>query len=359
MKKSGLVGFMSTSLLGAALLAGCATQGPGNLSVHEVSFYGSSQDRLAWVYGGSGSARGSLGIEGQTLEVRPQIASPFATEGSLSLGGKAVFKSTGSSSLLPLASVVQSSGSYSIGAVRDLSATFLMTGGNWYTLSGALAAGAQVQASAQPVPGLSGGNLTPAEAAVLSRSLATQGTLVVTVLPEGSLPDAPLRVTPAPAQTLRTGLYIQPLSVVTRTSNTTVSSGGSVQGTDLGFREVASGSNASVGSPQVTLASNQASLQALWTSAYANQTPAPPAPLIVNQTAVGIFLGSRPTGGYGVSVKSVQAAGTQLIVTVTVRAPGAGTITTQSLTSPWTILAVRGQFTSVSVRDQFGQTIGQ
>jgi PrcB C-terminal len=375
MKKSGVVRFVGAAALGAALLAGCATQGPGNLSVHEVVFYGSSLDRLAWVYGGAGSARGSLSIEGQTLELRPQIVSSFATEGSLSVGGKAVFKGSSTGSLLPLASVVQSSGSFAISATRDLSATFLMTGGKWYSLSGALAAGAQVQASAQPVSGLFGGNLTPPEAAVISRSLATQGTLVVTVMPGGSLPDAPLKVQPAPAQTLRTGLYIQPLSVVTSTSTTVTTggavpsagsapaggaaSGGTVQAADLAFREVASGSSATLGRPQVTLASDQNSLRGLWTSAYGNQSPPPPVPLITNQTAVGIFLGSRPTGGYGVSVRSVRSAGEQLTITVNVRSPGAGAITTQALTSPWTMIAVRGRFTSVTVRDQSGQLIGQ
>ncbi|GAA4007116.1 protease complex subunit PrcB family protein [Deinococcus rubellus] len=373
MKKSAGIFSGAGALLGAALLSGCTMQGAGNLKVHEVLFYGSSQDRLTWVYGSLTGGKGSLSLAGQTLELRPQISDPLGTPGSLSVGGRAVYKSK-TSSALPRSSVVQQGMTYTVSANQNIAATYLVTGGAWYRLSGALAAGSEVQATAQPVGGLSGaGQLTASEASVLSSALGTQGTFTVTVLPADELPDAPLAAQPAPTETLRTGLYLQPLSVITSTTTTTTTNtgntGGTVtgsgsnapvpSGTTLKFREVASGSNALASTPQVKLASSQDDLGALWNSAYGRQVPVPPTPIILGQTAVGIFLGNRPTGGYGVTVQSVSASGSALNITVNVRAPGPGSITTQSITSPWTIVAVQGQFASVTVRDQNGQRLGQ
>lgn len=369
MKNSAGIFSGAGALLGAALLSGCTMQGAGNLKVHEVLFYGSSQDRLAWVYGSLTGGKGSLSLAGQTLELRPQISDPLATAGSLSVGGRAVYRSK-TSSALPRSSVVQQGTTYTVSANQNIAATYLVTGGAWYQLSGALAAGSEVQATAQPVGGLNGaGQLTPGEARVLSSTLGSQGTLTVTVLPQDELPDAPLAAQPAPDETLRTGLYLQPLSVITSTTTTTINAGGSVSGSNvptsgsstpastLKFREVASGSNALVSTPQIKLASSQDDLGVLWNSAYGRQVPVPPIPLIVGQSAVGIFLGNRPTGGYGVTVQSVSASGSALDIVVNVRAPGPGSINTQSITSPWTIVAVQGQFASVTVRDQNGQLL--
>ncbi len=369
MKNSAGIFSGAGALLGAALLSGCTMQGAGNLKVHEVLFYGSSQDRLAWVYGSLTGGKGSLSLAGQTLELRPQISDPLATAGSLSVGGRAVYRSK-TSSALPRSSVVQQGTTYTVSANQNIAATYLVTGGAWYQLSGALAAGSEVQATAQPVGGLNGaGQLTPGEARVLSSTLGSQGTLTVTVLPQDELPDAPLTAQPAPDETLRTGLYLQPLSVITSTTTTTINAGGSVSGSNvptsgsstpastLKFREVASGSNALVSTPQIKLASSQNDLGVLWNSAYGRQVPVPPIPLIVGQSAVGIFLGNRPTGGYGVTVQSVSASGSALDIVVNVRAPGPGSINTQSITSPWTIVAVQGQFASVTVRDQNGQLL--
>ncbi|WP_161881724.1 protease complex subunit PrcB family protein [Deinococcus alpinitundrae] len=367
MKNSAGIFSGAGALLSAALLSGCTMQGAGNLKVHEVLFYGSSQDRLAWVYGSLTGGKGSLSLAGQTLELRPQISDPLATAGSLSVGGRAVYKSK-TSSALPRSSVVQQGTTYTVSANQNIAATYLVTGGAWYQLSGALAAGSEVQAAAQPVGGLSGvGQLTASEARVLSSALGGQGTLTVTVLPQDELPDAPLAAQPASDETLRTGLYLQPLSVITSTTTTTITNtGGPVTGSGsstptssgtLKFREVASGSNALVSTPQIKLASSQDNLSVLWNAAYGRQVPVPPTPLIVGQSAVGIFLGNRPTGGYGVTVQSVSASGSALDIVVNVRAPGPGSINTQSITSPWTIVAVQGQFASVTVRDQNGQLL--
>lgn len=361
MKSSALLKLTGSALLGAALLVGCTTQAPSNVSVHEVLLYGSAQDHIAWVYGSLSGAKSSLSIGGKTVELRSQIADPLATTGSLSVDGKTIFKSK-TGSLLPLASIVQQGNSYTISAVQDINATYLVSNGAWYKLSGVLAAGSKVQAGPQPVNGLQGvGQLTDDEANLLSKALARQGTFSVTVLNPEQAPDAALSVEPAASETRRTALYLQPLSVVTSVTTTTTSEGtGGTMNTDgptVKFREVASGSNAQASSTQISLARTQQALGELWNTAYGRQVPIPTTPIIAGQTAVGIFLGGRATGGYGVTVQSVKANGSVLDITVNLRSPKSGSITTQSLTSPWTIVAVQGQFDSATVRDQNGEVL--
>ena len=358
MKKSG-VGSVGALLLGLGLLSGCTMQGPGNLKVHEVLFYGASQERLAWVYGTLSGGRGSLSIAGQTVELKAQLSDALATPDSLSVAGKATYNGK-TSALSPISSVSQQGNTYAVSAAQNLAATYLVSGGSWFKLSGALSAGAQVQANAQPISGLGGaGNLTSEEAAVISRRLAAQPNLIVTVLPSGELPDAPLKIDPAPGETLQTGLYLQTLQA---SASATPTPGGTVSDSNgsgsVNVRELGSGNNAQAQSAQVTLATTQSALSALWSTAYGLQSSPPPVPNLSGQTAVGIFLGSKPTGGYGVSVASAQASGGVLTINVNVRQPGAGSITTQSLTSPWTIISVPGQYNSVSVRDQNGQPLG-
>ena len=55
---------------------------------------------------------------------------------------------------------------------------------------------------------------------------------------------------------------------------------------------------------------------------------------------VGIFLGTRPTGGYGAEIVSAQPDGGTLIVKYKETRPGRGSMTAQVLTSPFHLVAV-------------------
>ena len=98
--------------------------------------------------------------------------------------------------------------------------------------------------------------------------------------------------------------------------------------------------------------------RALYATAYGRQTgiPTPPA-LAAGETLVGVFMGQRPTGGYSVRVTGATGQGSTLALRVQVNAPGPGAITTQALTSPWTIVRVSGSFSAASVLDQLGQPL--
>jgi hypothetical protein len=72
----------------------------------------------------------------------------------------------------------------------------------------------------------------------------------------------------------------------------------------------------------------------------------PPGPLPDGWIAVGVFLGMRNTGGYGVAIRDVamqqiQPQRDQLTVSYDEKVPATGMAVSQALTSPWAIRLIR------------------
>ncbi|MPY65697.1 protease complex subunit PrcB family protein [Deinococcus sp. SDU3-2] len=345
---------MGAALLGTGLLAGCTMTGPGSLRVHEVALYGGTQERIVWVYGALEGGRGSVKVNGTPLDLRPQISDPLALPGTLSVNGAATYRLPTSTVTPKLAVTRDTLGRFSVPVNEARGTVYFTDGRTWLRLNGA--SGANL--TALPVSGLRGaGELTDAEADVLSRALTGQGPLAVTVLPEAEVPDPRLTVEPTPAEYRHTALYIQSgvptLAAQPGTPAAPPTAGGRVTVTEL-----ASGTNAAQNNPAVQLATSQSALNALYRVAYGNQTGAPGVPALrTGETVVGVFLGQRPTGGYGVRVTGASVQGGTLTLTVEIRSPGAGAITTQALTSPWTLVRVPGVFQSVQLVDGSGRPV--
>ncbi|WP_102126593.1 protease complex subunit PrcB family protein [Deinococcus planocerae] len=363
-------------LLGAGLLAGCSMTGPGNLRVHEVLLYGGTQERIAWVYGDlRGSAQSSVKLGNTAAELRAQVPDPLAVAGTLSVNGRATYRLPTAAVTPKLAVTRDTQGLFNV-TLNEASGTVYFTDGRgWSRLSAPAGPGLRGTA----VAGLRGaGNLTDAEADALSAALVSQGPLAVAVLNEAGVPDAPLTVEPTPAEYRRTALYVLPnVRTValpgTATGTVTITPGtptpgagqpggtqtqGQAQGTRVTFTELASGTNAAATTPAVQVATTQSALSALYNLAYGRQTGVPAAPSLgAGGTAVGVFLGQRPTGGYGVRVVGASSQNGVLTLTAEVRSPGEGSITTQALTSPWTIVRVPGTYREVRVVDAQGRPL--
>jgi hypothetical protein len=75
---------------------------------------------------------------------------------------------------------------------------------------------------------------------------------------------------------------------------------------------------------------------AQWSALWKEHAPGTPAPRVdfTREMVVGVFLGSRPTGGYSVTIAAVEAKGADLIVTYRVAEPSRDAMVTQALTSP-------------------------
>ncbi|KEF35297.1 hypothetical protein RDMS_02105 [Deinococcus sp. RL] len=341
-------------LLGTGLLAGCQVARPGSLRVHEVALYGGTQERIVWVYGALEGGRGSFKVNGMALELRPQRSDPLALPGTLSVNGAATYRLPTSPVSAKLVVTRDTLGRFSVPVNEARGAVYFTDGRSWLRLSGS--AGANL--TALPVSGLRGaGDLTDAEADALSQALTGQGPLALTVVPEGLLPDPPLTVEPTPAEYRRTAFYIQSgvptLAAQPGTPTSPPTAGGRVTVTEL-----ASGTNAAQSGPAVQLATTQSAVNALYRVAYGNQTGPLGIPALgAGETVVGVFLGQRPTGGYGVRVTGAEVQGGTLILTVELRAPGPGAITTQALTSPWTLVRVPGVYQSVRLVDPSGRPV--
>lgn len=349
---------LAALLLGAGLLSGCTMTGSGNLRVHEALLYGGSQERIVWVYGQTGSGnQSSVKLGGAAVDLRAQGQDPLALPGTLSVGGKATYRLPTTPLPRPLSLTRNTQGLFDVTMNDGAQAIYYTDGRTWVRLSGASGRGLRAAA----VTGLEGaGNLTNAEAGALGRALLGQGPLAVAVLNEAQVPDRPLTVEPAVTEYRRTALYVLPgvptVSASPTTPNTSPPS--PTPGGRVTLTEVASGTNASVTAAAVQVATTPAAAGALLRLAYGQQTGTPSVPTLSgNETLVGVFLGQRPTGGYSVRATGASAQGGVLTLTVSLQAPGSGSITTQALTSPWTVVRVPGTYREVRVVDTQGRSI--
>ncbi|WP_019008239.1 protease complex subunit PrcB family protein [Deinococcus aquatilis] len=348
--------------LSAGLLAGCSMTGAGNVRVHEATLYGGTQERIVWVYGTLGSStQSSLKLGGTAVTLQAQVGQdPLALPGTLSVNGKATYRVATTPGSIKVNVTRDVSGRFSVqpegGAA--LSAVYFTDGTRWQKLSttNGVATGVSVN-------GLTGaGALTSEEGVALGQALLGQGPLAVAVLNEQSVADPALTVEPAPQESLRTALYVLPgVRTVAGTGTTgtvtTTPSTGSTAGR-VGFVEIASGNNASASAGAVQVATTQAALGTLYATAYGRQTGIPAAPrLNAGETAVGIFIGQRNTGGYSVRVTNASAQDGVLTLTVALTVPGSGSITTQAITSPWTLVRLSGSYSQVRVVDTSGRPL--
>lgn len=110
---------------------------------------------------------------------------------------------------------------------------------------------------------------------------------------------------------------------------------------DASFRAVANAGYASRTEPGALLAADETAYRNAWDSAIGAGNP--PAIDFTTETAVFLFGGQRPTGGYSVEVRGVTIEGDALVVDAGVQGPPPGSITTQALTSPYAVIAVQSR----------------
>lgn len=117
---------------------------------------------------------------------------------------------------------------------------------------------------------------------------------------------------------------------------TTVPGGNSVD-----LRTLTTGTMAAVSPAEQRLecASDDATYRRLWTQLVG--TGEPPEIDFNRESVVFLLAGQKPTGGYAVEPRRARIAGQTLVVDANVRVPGTDTITTQALTSPYAVVAIR------------------
>jgi len=79
-----------------------------------------------------------------------------------------------------------------------------------------------------------------------------------------------------------------------------------------------------------------------WAAFWKQHAPdlQPPAVDFTRSMVVGVFLGSRPTGGHSVEITRVDREGSDLVVTYRERQPGDSDIVTQVITMPYELVTI-------------------
>lgn len=132
-----------------------------------------------------------------------------------------------------------------------------------------------------------------------------------------------------------------------RDGTVSAGSGGDGEGevTDDGKRrEIVSGRNGPAAAGEI-VAKSAGEWQEKWAATGATQsTPDVSAVDFSTEVVVGIFAGEKPTGGWRIDPDvNVRIQGRFAAVSYEVVGPGEGCLTTQAITSPYLVLAVKGE----------------
>jgi len=114
--------------------------------------------------------------------------------------------------------------------------------------------------------------------------------------------------------------------------------------------------------PGFAVYADESSFAAAFAAIHAGELPSPPVPGVDFDrwlVAAG-FLGQHPTAGYGIDLASARVEGDRLVVTVVRRAPPAGAITAQVITTPYCLVRLaRGGGRTVRFVDEAGQRLAE
>lgn len=342
------------ALLPLLILVSCAPD--AETSLHEVNLFGAEYARVSYFYGLPGQL--DLGGKAVTLErAAGRSTEPLAVPEALRVDSQP-YLLEGLPALLQAPSHVARVGGSSdlrVQVGQDAAQILYFDGSLWFTLLDDARAGTNVRViPRQRFSGLQGlGELTRSEADALARHLEQGGPVVVTVL--DTIPSEP-RAVVGLAEYLRTGLYLQrPIGNLTEPTRT--------EGQDVVFEVLASGSQAAgVDEPTWRLINDEAALRSMWNQVHGSQLTVPETPTVdfSRSSVLGLLLGSKPTGGYGVDIVRMTLEDGDVYADVRFTEPDADSFTTQAFTSPWLLARVlRTNLEAIWLRDvDTSQVIG-
>jgi PrcB C-terminal len=111
---------------------------------------------------------------------------------------------------------------------------------------------------------------------------------------------------------------------------------------------VARGTDSGVDESRQVVIRSAAEWQVLWKAHNADR--AAPVVDFARSVVVGVFLGSRPTAGFGMEITAVKREGERSVVEYLERRPPPGAITAQVLTSPYHLVSLPRDIGTVEFR---------
>lgn len=104
------------------------------------------------------------------------------------------------------------------------------------------------------------------------------------------------------------------------------------------FKTLDRGGQSGIEEPRQAIARTAAEWTALWKE-HSGGRPRP-AVDFAKSMVIGVFAGTRPTGGHSVDITKVERDGDALVVTWRERKPGADEMTTQVITMPYHVVSI-------------------
>lgn len=314
-----------------ALLAGCE---PNRLpTLHDIYLFGLEDARLSYVYG----LPGRLAIDGSEVELGSgSVPEPYAVTDALLIDGAPYLRAPIEDIAAPVrVARIPLTTDLLVRTSAALPLIVYFDGAAWFTLLQDAAAGLDRRVVPRRRIGrLQGiGALSAGEADAVADALERRGRPVaVALLPDGSLP---VRSIDGLAEYASTGLYLQPDVPVDADAFEPPEQ-------EVVWEVLAQGSQAVGSAPGYLMITDEAEFLTVWNRANGAQLTVPPLPDVnfERETVLAVFLGQKPTGGYGVEVQRISLDERELYVDLLEREPGAGAITTQALTSPWIMIRV-------------------
>jgi len=316
---------------------------------HELTLLGDVHERVAWFYG----EPRPFDFDGATrlLEspVSGPVGEPWVVSTALWIDGAPAYLDLPEGRIvapvevrrIPLTTDMQ------LKSERETRAVLYFDGSAWLQLGEFDPAGLNQRVTARPrfaaLRGL--GELTPSEADALARRLESLGEpLIVSFL---AASEVPRRAVDGVAEARATAVH------VTRGLEVDVGAFRPAP-RDVVFEVIGTGQQAvGITQPLYLLVRDAAELRSIWNFAYGNVLNPPPVPIVdfARETMVAIFVGQKPTGGYGLAIRGVTFEGGDLFVALDLQEPRPGAMVTQALTSPWLIARIpRGGFSAVWFR---------
>lgn len=304
-------------------------------TLHEVSLYGLGHDfRYSYFFG----APGLVTVGGRQYELRQdRTEGPLVVPSALAVGGAPYFREPLPPLPRNLFSVqrIPLSTDLVLRSRTETQEVIYTDGRLWFTLASSTEPGFNTRVvPRERVEGLRGiGNLNNALADMLSEELKARGPLAVAVLPR---PVTPAQQVEGIGDYLRTALVVQ-LGLPTDLAAF------APPPRELVWGVLAQGSQAVVGGPIYRIVTDQSQLLGLWNQAHGAQLTLPPLPEVDfrRESVVAIFIGQRPTGGYGLSVTELLLENNEVYLEVRLTQPSPGAMVTQALTSPWLMVRIQ------------------
>jgi protease stability complex PrcB-like protein len=110
----------------------------------------------------------------------------------------------------------------------------------------------------------------------------------------------------------------------------------------VSFKTIAKGLRSGIREPSQIAICSQSEWQKLWRQHTSTSTVPAPLPVVDfdKEIVVAVFLGEKPSGGYGVEISSAEVVGSSLTVFVKETSPKPGAIVTQAINQPFHIVRI-------------------